>query len=210
MKPRFKNKFCIRKKPALSRRRNFRRKQQRLFLFTQKFLLASLTARPFPMAVAVPYGRKSSRSVCLWFVPLLSPAAPRHLPESPFFVTHYPLVSSSSPPRISQEKKLSYLRKEIARRESRLSVLPSLSNTNKEVRKCCAHRFPIRTRRCENAAQYQKGFRYGQAGRSGYGDHRTYHPYVVQGRQDKMPDRRQQNSGRCAKPDGLYMSHLRS
>ena len=138
MKPRFKNKFCIRKKPALSRRRNFRRKQQRLFLFTQKFLLASLTARPFPMAVAVPYGRKSSRSVCLWFVPLLSPAAPRHLPESPFFVTHYPLVSSSSPPRISQEKKLSYLRKEIARRESRLSVLPSLSNTNKEVRKCCA------------------------------------------------------------------------
>ena len=171
MKPRFKNKFCIRKKPALSRRRNFRRKQQRLFLFTQKFLLASLTARPFPMAVAVPYGRKSSRSVCLWFVPLLSPAAPRHLPESPFFVTHYPLVSSSSPPRISQEKKLSYLRKEIARRESRLSVLPSLSNTNKE---------------------------------------RTYHPYVVQGRQDKMPDRRQQNSGRCAKPDGLYMSHLRS
>ena len=133
-----KSKFCIRKEPALSRRRNFRWKQQGLFLFTQKFLLASLTAWLFPMALAVPYGRKSLRSVCLWFVPLLSPAAPRRLPESPFFVTHYSLVSPPFPPRISQEKKLSYLRKEIARRESRLSVLPSLSNTNKEVRKCCA------------------------------------------------------------------------
>ena len=72
--------FCIRKEPALSRRRNFRWRQHRLFLFTQKFLLASLTAWPFPMVVAVPYGRKSSRSVCLWFVPLWSPATPRRLP----------------------------------------------------------------------------------------------------------------------------------
>ena len=103
MKPRFKNIFCIRKEPALSRRRNFRRKQQVLFLFTQKFLLASLTAWLFPMALAVPYGRKSLRSVCLWFVPLLSPAAPRRLPDSPFFVTHYSLVSPPFPPRISRK-----------------------------------------------------------------------------------------------------------
>ena len=79
-----KNRHYIRKEPALSRRRNFRRKQHGLFLFTQKFLLVSLTAWLFPMALAVPYGRKSSRSVCLWLTPLLSPLSPRRLPESPF------------------------------------------------------------------------------------------------------------------------------
>lgn len=110
MKPRFKNKFCIRKKPALSRRRNFRRKQQRLFLFTQKFLLASLTAWLFPMALAAPYGRKSLRSVYLWFVPLFIPLGSPSSPRKPLFrhalSPRFFLFPSSLSPENAQNKNI--------------------------------------------------------------------------------------------------------
>ena len=138
MKPRFKNKLCIRKEPALSRRSNFRRKQQGLFLFTQNILLAFLKARLFPMALAAPYGRKSLRRclfmVCASFVPLVSPPSPL---KSLFHHALLPRFSLFPSSHFPGEKVIIFAKSDCATRKSAFGFAIAFQY-EQGVRKCCA------------------------------------------------------------------------